>query len=74
MALAETVAAFIAPKSESDKAMEAVAPENDRVSAPESPASVDLAALKSATVLKDLLAMTLLVIRELLREFNRQFC
>jgi hypothetical protein len=65
-ALAETVAAFIAPKSESNKVMGAVAPANDRVSAPESPASVDLAALKSATVLKDLLAMTLLEIRELL--------
>ena len=74
LALAETVAAFIAPKSESDKVMTAVAPENDRVSAPESPASVDLAALKSATVLKGLLAITVLEVHELLQKLNRQFC
>jgi hypothetical protein len=54
--------------------MVAVAPANDSVSAPESPASVDLAALKSPTVLKEILAMTLLEIRELLQKVNRQFC
>ena len=77
LASEEIVASSIPLKLESDKIIAAVAPANDRVSALESPTNkgnVDLAALKFATVVKDLMAMTLLEIRELLQEVNRRFC
>ena len=67
----ELTRAAVIPLSVSS--LKITAAENPIVSSPESPASVDLSALKSAAEVKSLLAMTLFVIRYLLQKTNRQF-
>jgi hypothetical protein len=67
----ELTRAAVIPLSVSS--LKITAAENPIVSSPESPASVDLAALKSAAEVKSLLAMTLFVIRYLLQNLIGSF-